>query len=58
MSSPTEVEQNLKAFDFRVDPKLLSDIEIILAPVKDRTWDSGRQQNEVTGQQSNKGVAR
>jgi len=41
MSSPAEVEQNLKAFDFRVDPELLSDIEEILAPVKDRTWHSG-----------------
>ena len=57
MSSPREVEQNLKAFDFRVDPKLLSDIEIILAPVKDRTWDSGRPEHEVTGQQSKHGVA-
>jgi hypothetical protein len=47
MSSSAEVEQNLKAFDFRVDPELLSDIEEILAPVKDRTWSSGRPENET-----------
>lgn len=47
MSSRTEVEQNLKALNFTVDPELLSEIEQILAPVKDRTWHSGRHQPKV-----------
>jgi L-galactose dehydrogenase len=49
MSSPAEVEQNLKAFDFKLDQELLSDIEEILAPVRDRTWHSGRHQVNVQG---------
>src|SRR5438270_5586459 len=56
MSSPAEVEQNLKAFDFRVDPELLSDIEEILAPVKDRTWPSGRPENETSEERAKSGV--
>jgi L-galactose dehydrogenase len=47
MSSRSEVEQNLKAFDFRIDTELLSEIEEVLAPVKDRTWPSGRPENET-----------
>jgi L-galactose dehydrogenase len=49
MSSPAEVEQNLKAFDFRVDAELLSDIEEIVSPVKDRTWHSGTHQTNARG---------
>ncbi|MFL6351202.1 MAG: aldo/keto reductase [Bryobacteraceae bacterium] len=49
MSSPAEVEQNLKAFDFKLDQQLLSDIEDMLGPVKDRTWPSGRGQEGVQG---------
>jgi L-galactose dehydrogenase len=49
MSSPAEVEQNLKVFDFTLDWGLLSDIEEILAPVRDRTWHSGRGQANVPG---------
>jgi L-galactose dehydrogenase len=45
MSNPTEVGQNMKAFDFTLDQQLLSDIEEILAPVWDRTWPSGRDAN-------------
>jgi len=56
MSSRAEVEQNLKAFDFSVDPELLSDIEEILAPVKDRTWHSGRPENETSGEKAERGV--
>jgi L-galactose dehydrogenase len=56
MSSPAEVEQNLKAFDFRVDPKLLSDIEVILAPVKDRSWHSGKPENPNSAEQAERGV--
>ena len=42
MSHPAEVEQNLKALDFRVDPDLLFNIDGIVAPVRDRIWHSGR----------------
>jgi L-galactose dehydrogenase len=49
MSSPAEVEQNLKAFEFTLDRELLSDIEEILAPVRDTTWHSGRGQANVQG---------
>jgi L-galactose dehydrogenase len=56
MSSPAEVEQNLKAFDFRVDPKLLSDIEVILAPVKDKSWHSGKPDNPSSAEQAERGV--
>jgi aryl-alcohol dehydrogenase-like predicted oxidoreductase len=47
MSSPAEIEQNLKAFDFKLDQELLSDIEEVLAPVRDRTWHSGKGRAKV-----------
>lgn len=56
MSSPVEVEQNLKALDYRADPELLSDIEKIVAPVRDRTWHSGRPENEAAEEQAAHGV--
>ena len=49
MSNPAEVEQNLKALDFKMDPELLSDIEEIVAPVRDRTWYTGSGQANVRG---------
>jgi L-galactose dehydrogenase len=56
MSNPAEVEQNMKALDFRVDPGLLSDIEEIVAPVKDRTWFSGRPENKTAEERAESGV--
>jgi len=45
MSSSAEVERNLKAIDLKMDPEILSEIDKIVAPVKDRTWSSGRPEN-------------
>jgi L-galactose dehydrogenase len=56
MSSPAEVQQNLKAFNFRIDPKLLSGIEDIVAPVKDRSWPSGRPENSNSGEPAQRGM--
>jgi L-galactose dehydrogenase len=53
ISSATELEQNLRAVDFKIDPDLLSDLEAILGHVKDRTWPSGRRENEHFGSRHN-----
>ena len=45
MSSPAEVEQNLRALEQRSDPHLLKKIESLIAPVKNRTWRQGREEN-------------
>lgn len=45
MNHPAQVEQNLKSLDFRLDPQLLAEIEQIVAPVKDKSWPSGRPEN-------------
>jgi L-galactose dehydrogenase len=42
MSRPAEVERNLRAMATPVDEGLLAEVERILAPVKDRTWPSGK----------------
>jgi L-galactose dehydrogenase len=42
MSSSTQVEENLRAMHFKIDPDLLCDLEAIIAPAKDRTWPSGK----------------
>jgi L-galactose dehydrogenase len=41
MSTRSQVERNLEAFDFEIDPDLLAEIEKIIAPVKDKSWPSG-----------------
>lgn len=41
MSTRAQVEQNLKAMDCKIDPDLLTQIEQIVAPVKNKTWPSG-----------------
>ncbi len=46
MSNRAQVERNLKALEFIIDPDLLAEIGQITAPVKDKTWPSGvRQKN-------------
>ncbi len=45
MPRVSEVEENLKALDFRTDPQLAAEIEKIVAPVKDLIWPSGRPEN-------------
>jgi L-galactose dehydrogenase len=42
MKRPGEVDQNLRAVDTAVDEALLADVRKVLAPVKDRTWPSGK----------------
>ena len=41
MSSRAQVERNLQALDFNIDPALLQEIAQIVAPVKDKSWPSG-----------------
>jgi L-galactose dehydrogenase len=42
MTRRAEVERNLKAMNTPVDEALLADVLKVLAPVKDRTWPSGK----------------
>ena len=41
MSARAQVEQNLHAMDYKVDPGLLAEIRELVAPVKDKSWHSG-----------------
>ena len=45
MRQSSEVEANLRAFDGETDPALLDQIEKIVAPVRNRSWPSGRPEN-------------
>jgi L-galactose dehydrogenase len=45
MSASKQVQENLKALDFRIEPKLMAAIEEVVAPVRDVTWPSGRAEN-------------
>jgi L-galactose dehydrogenase len=42
MTSRAEVDRNLRAMGTAVDEGLLAEVQKVLAPVKDRTWPSGR----------------
>lgn len=42
MTSRAEVDRNLRAMATAVDEGLLAEVQKVLAPVKDRTWPSGR----------------
>jgi L-galactose dehydrogenase len=42
MTSRAEVDRNLRAMKSAVDEALLAEVERVLAPVKDRTWPSGK----------------
>jgi L-galactose dehydrogenase len=42
MKRSSEVDDNLKAMQAKVDEGLLAEVEKLLAPVKDRTWPSGK----------------
>ena len=41
ISNSAQVERNLQALAFKVDPSLLSEIARIVAPVRDKGWPSG-----------------
>lgn len=45
MSNRAQVEANVKALNFDLDPDLLASIEQVIAPVKDVVWPSGRVEN-------------
>jgi L-galactose dehydrogenase len=42
MTRRSEVDRNLRAMETAVDEGLLAEVERLLAPVKDRTWPSGK----------------
>jgi hypothetical protein len=42
MKRPVELERNLRAMSTPLDETLLADVLALLAPVKDRTWPSGK----------------
>jgi L-galactose dehydrogenase len=45
LSNRDHVERNLKAMEMKVDAELMREIAEIVAPVKDVTWPSGREEN-------------
>ncbi len=45
MTSVEQVRQNLRALNAEPDPELLTQIETVIAPVRDMTWASGRKEN-------------
>jgi len=45
MSSRAQVEKNLNAQNFRVDPELMKEIREAIAPVKNQIWPTGRPEN-------------
>jgi L-galactose dehydrogenase len=45
MARIAEVEQNLKALDFKLDENLRAEIDRIVAPVQGMIWPSGRPEN-------------
>ncbi len=47
MSTREQLERNLRALDFKLDPDLLAEIAQIVAPVKDKSWPSGVQQQHA-----------
>lgn len=46
MPRQIEVEENLKALDFKIDPKLMQQIDDIYASLKESIWPSGRPEND------------
>ncbi len=47
MSTREQLERNLRALDFKIDADLLAEIAQIVAPVKDKSWPSGVQQQHA-----------
>lgn len=41
MSTPAQVEGNLQALGYKIDPDLLAEIQQIVTPVRDKSWPSG-----------------
>jgi L-galactose dehydrogenase len=47
MSSIEQLETNLRAMDYQMDPALLEEVNGLIAPVRDIIWSSGRPENNV-----------
>jgi L-galactose dehydrogenase len=47
ISNPEQVDQNLRAFDFKTDHDLLRAVQQIVEPVKGISWPSGRPENNA-----------
>ena len=45
MSTREQVDANLKALDFEINPAFLVEIEQVIAPARDVVWHSGRDEN-------------
>ena len=45
MHSRQQLDSNLAALDFEIDPTLLRKVRSVLEPVRDRIWASGRPEN-------------
>ena len=45
--NPRELEQNLKAIDYRIDPEVLEQLQPVIDPVRNRTWPVGRPENQA-----------
>lgn len=45
MSSLAQLETNLQAMDYQIDPALLKEVDAVVAPVRDWIWLSGRSEN-------------
>jgi L-galactose dehydrogenase len=45
MSTPAQVDENLKAFQLRTDPVFIAEVEAIAGPTLNMTWKSGRPEN-------------
>ncbi|MGC2660131.1 MAG: aldo/keto reductase [Bryobacteraceae bacterium] len=45
MSSAAQVDANLQATDYRLDPELLVEVDLTVSSVRDWTWNSGRPEN-------------
>lgn len=45
MKNEAEVKSSLAALDYQIDPELLAGVQAILAPVKDKSWPSGLEEN-------------
>ena len=49
MSTEDQVKQNLAALEYPNDPEMLGHVRQLVAPVRNRTWPSGRPENRDNG---------
>jgi L-galactose dehydrogenase len=46
MTTKAQVDANLRALDTKIDPELMAEIERLVAPVLNKTWQSGPPENQ------------